>query len=243
MKLGILLCDHVQEQLQGEFGDYPLMFKDLLHQIDSTLEIEIFEVIAGQFPTDINQCDVYMTSGSRWGVTDGLEWVDKLSDFICELYVAKKGFVGICFGHQLLAQALGGEVKKSDKGWGIGIAFSELVAQKDWMEPHQTTLDLVVSHQDQISRLPQDSQVLLSNSFCPYAMVQVGEHFLGIQGHPEFSRGYSLALMNSRKDRIPSDIITHGTETLEQQTDDLVATRWILNFLEQTITTTKTTGK
>jgi len=235
MKLGILLCDHVQEQLQGEFGDYPQMFRELLHQVDRTLEIEIFEVIAGQFPTDIDQCDAYITSGSRWGVTDGLPWVEKLSEFIRQLYLAKKGFVGICFGHQLIAQALGGEVTKSDKGWGIGIAFSDIIKQKSWMEPLQPTLDLVVSHQDQISRLPQDSQVLLSNSFCPYAMVQVGEHFLGIQGHPEFSRSYSLALMNSRKDRIPADVIDNGAATLKQQTDDLIATRWILKFLEQTI--------
>ncbi|NRA71006.1 MAG: GMP synthase [Gammaproteobacteria bacterium] len=235
MKLGILLCDHVQEQLQGEFGDYPQMFSELLLQVDSTLQIEVFDVISGKLPTDINQCDVYMTSGSRWGVTDGLAWVDQLSDFLRKLYRAKKGFVGICFGHQLLAQALGGAVTKSDKGWGIGIAFSEVSTQKNWMRPYQATLDLVVSHQDQISQLPPDSQVLVSNAFCPYAMVQVGDHFLGIQGHPEFSRDYSLALMNSRKDRIPSAVITDGAATLVQPTDAILATQWILNFLAQTI--------
>ena len=240
MKLGLLLCDHVREELQGEFGDYPKMFKDLLHQVDNSLEIEVFDVIAGELPSHVDQCDVYITSGSRYGVRDGLAWVDKLSDFIRQLYDAKKGFVGICFGHQLIAQALGGEVNKSDKGWGIGIAFSHLSVQKDWMTPHQSTLDLVVSHQDQISRLPQNSEILLSNAFCPYAMVQVGEHFLGIQGHPEFSRGYSLALMNSRKDRIPADVIASGAATLEQQTDALVSTQWILNFLRKTISTNKT---
>ena len=237
MKLGILVCDHVQDQLQGEFGDYPQMFKDTLLKVDESLDIDIFEVVRGQFPTDIDQCDAYLTTGSRWGVNDGLPWVEKLSDFIRQLYHAKKGFVGICFGHQLLAQALGGEVNESDKGWGVGIAFSDVCQQQVWMEPYQSKLNLLVSHKDQIVKLPTAAKVLLANEFCPYSMIQIADHFLGIQGHPEFSHSYSHALMDSRKDRIPSDVIEKGVLSLAHQTDAVITTQWLLNFLKQTMLT------
>ncbi|WDD96950.1 glutamine amidotransferase-related protein [Thalassomonas actiniarum] len=235
MKLGILLCDHVQEKLQVDFGGYPDMFSKILLAVDDQLDIVYYSAVDGELPSDINACDCYMTSGSKFGVNDELPWLNELEDFIRRLYREKKGFVGICFGHQLLARALGGKVQRSDKGWGIGVAAGEIVKQKSWMEPKQANLSLVVSHQDQISELPADTEVLLSNEFCPYSMIQLDDHFLGLQGHPEFSRIYSYALMNSRRDRIPGPRISAGVVSLEEPVDDLLTVRWLLNFLQQTI--------
>jgi GMP synthase (glutamine-hydrolysing) len=234
MRLGILICDQVQSILQTEFGDYPAMFSALLKQVDDTLELRFYSAIGRELPTDINDCDAYMTTGSRWGANDDKLWIRELEDFIRLLYNAEKRFVGICFGHQLIAKSLGGRVDKSDKGWGIGVAFSQVVAAQDWMLPMQTKLDLVVSHQDQITELPPQAQVLASNDFCPYSMIQVGSHFLGIQGHPEFSRQYSQALMNTRKDRISAPVICAGSQSLKHEVDDLLAMKWIINFLKQT---------
>jgi GMP synthase (glutamine-hydrolysing) len=232
MRVGILVCDQVQSILQDEFGDYPAMFSALLHQVDDTLEIRYFSAINRELPADINDCDAYMTTGSRWGVNDDKLWIRELEDFIRLLYEADKGFIGICFGHQLIAKALGGRVDKSDKGWGIGVAFSEVIAAQDWMLPMQSKLDLVVSHQDQITELPPHSKILASNDFCPYSMIQVGS-LLGLQGHPEFSRQYSLALMNTRKDRISAPVICAGSKTLKHEVDDLLAMKWLISFLKQ----------
>lgn len=235
MRLGILICDRVQEKLQTEFGDYPEMFLDIITSIDPQIEVEFFSAIDRELPVDINACDVYMTSGSRWGINDDSIWIHELEDFIRQLYEGGKGFVGICFGHQLMAKLLGGRVSKSNKGWGIGIAFSEVVKPKSWMISPQVKLDLVVSHQDQIVELPPQTQILLSNDFCPFSMIQINNHFLGIQGHPEFSRAYSLALMNSRKHLIPAPVIEIGANSLSHEVDDVLAMRWLLNFLQQTI--------
>ena len=233
MKIGILQCDDVLEQLQPEFGNYPQMFQQLLDQVADDLSYQTYDVRIGQYPEDINECDGYITTGSRYGVNDGLAWVDRLEEFVRELYKAGKPFVGICFGHQLLAKALGGEVEKSPKGWGAGVSFNEVKEQKSWMQPEQTALDLVVSHQDQICALPEGAEILAASQFCPQYMIQVGQHMLGVQGHPEFSRAYSAALTDTRRDRIPPNRVREAFNSLKAEVDDLTATRWIVNFIRQ----------
>jgi len=235
MKLGILQCDHVQAGLQPDFGDYPAMFEHALNTAGIPLDIHFYAVIDGEFPDDVHACDVYMSSGSKWGVNDDQPWIRQLELFIQDLYSAGKGFVGICFGHQLIARALGGEVQKAENGWGVGIAHTSLVNNRQWMQPQKTDLALVVSHQDQITRLPDNTNVLMSSDFCPYSMIQVGEHFLGLQGHPEFSASYSSALMDVRRDRIPAETITAGMDSLSYPADDQLAIQWILQFLRQTM--------
>jgi len=233
MKLGILICDQVQEKLQPRFGDYPMMFNDLFQRTNETVDVCYYSAINHELPTDIDECDAYITSGSRWGVNDDKLWIRELEEFIRKLYLAEKKFVGICFGHQLIAKSLGGQVEKSTKGWGIGIAFSEIIEKQSWMKSKGNTLALVVSHQDQITKLPPHSQVLLSNEFCPYSMIKVGANFLGLQGHPEFSRQYSKALMNSRRDRIGAAAIDNAISTLVNEADDVLATQWIIAFIKQ----------
>jgi len=233
MILGIVLCDQVQPKLQDDFGDYPQMFSDILTQVDPQIELRFFSAIERQLPSDIEQCDAYMTSGSKWGVNDDEPWIRELEAFVCKLYQANKPFVGICFGHQLIAKALGGRVEKSVKGWGIGIAVSPVVTKMPWMQPPQDCVNLIVSHQDQIIELPPATTVLMSSDFCSFSMIQVGQCFIGVQGHPEFSRQYSLALMNSRRDRIPASVITAGEESLNQEVNDLSVMKWLLDFLKQ----------
>jgi len=235
MKLGILVCDHVHNTLQTEFADYPQMFENCLLEVDPKLEIKNFLVIDGDLPAQIDVCDSYMITGSKWGVNDTQPWIEQLEIFIQELYTAGKGLVGICFGHQLIARALGGMVQRSDKGWGIGVQSNQLLQKSDWMTPFQPTLDLVVSHQDQIVELPPESRVLACNDFCRYSMIQVGNNFLGIQGHPEFSRAYSHALIKRRKDIIPPARVIEGIDSLKNQPHSFIGMKWLLNFLRQQI--------
>lgn len=230
MKIGILQCDDVLDSLQPEFGNYPQMFRELMLRVDPGLEFAVYDARTGGLPDDIDDCDAYITTGSRHGVLDGLEWVDDLETFIRRLDTAKKKFVGICFGHQLMAQALGGEVERSPKGWGVGVSFNQVVGPRPWMEPFQGGLDLVVSHQDQVSRLPDGVEVLASSAFCPYYMLQRGDHLLSIQGHPEFSRDYSRALTLTREDRIPPNRVREALHSLTAGVDDELTIRWILNF-------------
>jgi GMP synthase-like glutamine amidotransferase len=228
----------VQPQLQHEFGDYQDMFINTIIKANSgikNLKLSFYDVQKGQYPIDINECDVYMSTGSQYSVYDNEEWIILLIKFIQSLYIAKKPFVGICFGHQLIAQALEGLVENSDKGWGVGVTNSKVIKKYPWMKHDLNSVNLVVSHQDQIIKLPKNAAVLMGNQFCPYYMIQIDEHFLGIQGHPEFSRDYSKALMLSRKDRIPKSTLDKGIKSLNETPDDLVVMQWILWFLKRAI--------
>lgn len=233
MKIGILQCDDVLVQLQPEFGNYPQMFQQLMDQVRDDLSYATYDVRLGEYPASLDECDGYITTGSRHGVNDGLAWLDELESFVRQLYKAGKPFVGICFGHQLLAKALGGRVERSARGWGVGVSFNEVNQVMDWMQPAQSGLDLVVSHQDQVTVLPDNAQVLASSQFCPFYLIQVDQHMLGVQGHPEFSRPYSAALTDNRRDRIPASRVREAFVSLQGDVDALLATRWILNFIDR----------
>ena len=234
MKLGILLCDHVDAALQEEFGDYSDMFTQLIAQCDNSVAIQYFSVVDGEFPHDIAVCDAYITTGSKVSVNDSLPWVNALERLIWQMFLVDKPLVGICFGHQLIAKTLGGKVARSSHGWGIGVAKTTVLTDKQWMLPKQTQVKLVVSHQEQISQLPPETEVLMANDFCPYAMIQIGEHFIGLQGHPEFSRAFCYALMHTRKDVITEENFQQGLNSLTLAVDDKLTMGWLINFLKQT---------
>jgi len=237
MKLGILQCDDVRSSLQPVYGNYASMFEALFQQVDEAIDLHFYLVIDGQLPQHIDECDAYICSGSKWGVNDDDLWISQLENFIRALYVEGKGLVGICFGHQLIAKALDGEVETNPLGWGVGIAHANVLAEQSWMQPKQDNIALVVCHQDQVCKLPFSAQVLMSNDFCPYSMFQVDTHFLGLQGHPEFTAQYSAVLMEQRRDIIPADTINSAMNSLNYKADDKLITQWMLAFLRQTMAT------
>ncbi len=234
MKLGILLCDHVQTALQEEFGDYTDMFGNAIAKSDNSINVQYFSVVEGEFPENIDVCDAYMTTGSKASVNDELPWIHTLERFVWQLFLAKKPFVGICFGHQMIAKSLGGKVTVSPKGWGIGVTSVIVYNQKPWMTGKISNVQLVVSHKEQISQLPPETEVLMGNSFCPNSMIQVGQHFLGLQAHPEFSQAYCYALMKSRKGVIETSQFKRGINSLTLPVDDRLLMCWLIKFLRQT---------
>ncbi|WP_373184942.1 hypothetical protein [Halopseudomonas sp.] len=235
MKIGLLQCDDVAQDLQPVHGNYPQMFEDLLRAQVPDLQMVTYRCMDGEYPSQADECEAYLTTGSKFGVNDGLAWVDVLEGFVRQLWEQRIPLVGVCFGHQLMARALGGEVGKSEKGWGVGVSFNQVVSRKSWMEPWQDKLDLVVSHQDQVIRLPVDvnADVLVSSIFCPYYVVQYESHFLSVQGHPEFCKSYSRDLMEMRKGTIPDARLREGHVSLNAEVDADLMMRWILNFINQ----------
>lgn len=233
MKVAILQCDSVMEKLEPEFGSYSDMIRHMFDDIDESLEFEVFDCQQTCYPDDINDYEFYITTGSKASAFEEQDWIRQLIEFIQLLDAEKKKLIGICFGHQVIALALGGDVTRSDKGWGIGLASNRMVARPDWMTHSPSTLNIFVSHQDQVTLLPAGARVIAESDFCPFFMLQWNEHFLSIQGHPEWNREYCKALLKERRKNIETDRFAAAMLSLQSQADNRLFSQWILNFVRQ----------
>ncbi len=229
MKIGLLGCDDVPERLRHIAGGYRDMFAALLQPRIPNADFEWFDAYKGELPS-LDACDAYVCTGSRYSVYEDRDWIKALQRCVRQLHEARKPFVGICFGHQVLAQALGGEVTRADQGWGIGIHEMRIEKSEPWMQPCQQNLKLEYMHADQVQALPTGSVVLASASHCPVAMFRVGT-MLGIEGHPEFPAAYVEGLLRERRERIGAARVDAAIASLTQSADDGIAARWIANFL------------
>ena len=233
LRIGLIQCDHVADDLVEAHGDYEDMFSDLLHAQDQTIEVAIYDLTTDNFPVDLHACDGYIITGSQFSAYDDIPWIHKAKSLIVELYQAKIPTIGICFGHQLIAESLGGKVQKAeDKGWGVGVHQWNIKNSQEWMGEAPETFSMRVSHQDQVVEMPKDSQLIAGSEFCPIAGFQTGEHFLTMQGHPEFSKEYSAALINKCIDRIGEDVSKTGLNTLKKPVDADDVGGWMVTFIK-----------
>jgi GMP synthase-like glutamine amidotransferase len=234
MRVGLLECDHVAPRFRHIAGDYRDMFGALLAPAAPDVTLVPFDVCNGQFPLSVDDCEAYLCTGSRSSAYDRTDWIVRLLDFVRELHAARAPFVGICFGHQVLAQALDGRVERAGGGWGVGVHGMDVVRAEPWMQPPRQDCRLQYMHQDQVVRLPPGGERLGQTDHCPVAMFGVGETMLGIQGHPEFPIAYGDALISERVERIGADRAVHGRTSLAQPVDDGLAARWIARFVAPT---------
>lgn len=236
MILGILLCDDVRESLQADHGNYPEMFTQLFEQVDTRLQLRFYRVIDGQYPESLDECDGYLIGGSRFSVYDNTRWIVTLTAFVQRLSQQHIPMVGICFGHQMLAWALGGDVTRSDNGWGIGVHQATFNAhealQHSWLPEALDKYALVVSHQDQVITLPPHATLLAGSPFCPNAMILVGDYCLGIQGHPEFTTHYSQDLITLRHALYPEKTANNALNSLLAHTHHLDIAQVIISFVK-----------
>lgn len=230
MQLGILQCDSVRSEWLPEFGDYPDMFQRLLNTVDAALTFRVYDLTRGEFPETLDTCDAWLFTGSKWSVNDNEAWIRRAEALAAELHRERRPTIGICFGHQLIARALGGRVERAP-AWGVGVHTAQVLEQRAWMVPAAHELALVVSHQDQVVEPPASATHLASHPFCPYDMYQIDGHILTFQGHPEFPKDYSRATMERRRENIGEQTYRRGVESLALATDEAVAAAWIVRFL------------
>lgn len=225
MKLAILETGRPPGSLADQFGDYPQMISGLL---GSGFEIERFDVVAGDLPRDPLGHAAFVITGSPAGVYDPLPWIKSLQQFIRS--VNKRKMVGICFGHQVMAEALGGHVEKSDKGWGAGLHRYEVVNREPWMDG-LGDIAAPASHQDQVVVQPPSTRVTARSSFTPYAALAWDDRpAISFQFHPEFSPAFAKALIEKRYDIVPNP--DAAIASLDAPNDNDRVGGWIRRFLE-----------
>ncbi len=240
MKLGVLEAGPIAKALQPEYGRYGLMFRDLVGPFLTDCSFVSFAVHDDEFPNSPTDADGWIISGSKYGAYDGYPWIARLEDFLRDAYSAKVPIAGICFGHQILAQALGGQVIKSPKGWGLGAHEYDVTAEPTWMSGLGDTFSAHAIHQDQVVSLPQGTHILARSEFCEYAALVYGDpekpNALTVQPHPEMDEKFVRELIELRRGSAfpeqPSDEALGGLGTPVNNAD---WGRWIATFFARSI--------
>ncbi len=229
MKIGILETGAPPAHLIPRFGTYGRMFHALL---GPDHDYRAFDVQTGDWPGAPESSDAYIVTGSSAGVYETDPWIAELMEFLRAARGRTK-LVGVCFGHQAMAQAFGGQVIKSPKGWGVGLHTYDVRHFAPWIDGARD-ISVAASHQDQVVEPPPGSRVIAASAFTPFGMLDYpGEGMVSIQLHPEFASEYAEALIESRR----------GSRYTDPQADAAIATlhtrpndrrrvgEWISRFL------------
>ena len=223
MKIGILMCGHAIPEVAEQFGDFDAMFAHLLGGYG--FEFQAWNIEEMDFPESTDLCDGWLLTGSKHGAYENLTFIPPLEDFIRSANSKKTPMVGICFGHQIIAKALGGTVEKFEGGWAIG--------RQEYSFDTLGLLHLNAWHQDQVTSLPPDAKPVAHNDFCANAALVYGNHILTIQPHPELTNPIIAEYVRIRREEptYPEDLMTRAMAKTEKPTDEAIAAGEIARFL------------
>lgn len=209
MRLTIIQTGEVRPELQPRFGVYPPMFARMFAAAGRAFDYETVPVHAGAGFPDPAAVEGIVITGSAAGVYDNhLPWMEPLRAFIRAAYAAKTPMLGVCFGHQIMADALGGKVRKSEKGWGLGRHVYGVTHRPAGLGGDLPEFAIACSHQDQVIVPPAEAEVFMASDFTPSAgLAYRNGAAISLQPHPEFEDDYTVALAEMRRGKAPDDVI------------------------------------
>jgi GMP synthase-like glutamine amidotransferase len=208
MKLTIIQTGDVPLSLRSQFGPYRKMFETMFDGTGQGFSYEMVAVSDGEPFPDPATLEGIVITGSAAGVYDDLPWMNPLRAFIRDAYGKRTPMLGVCFGHQIMGDALGGDVRKSEKGWGLGRHTYGVTTRPDFMRNAPIELSVACSHQDQVIVPPAEAEVILSSDFTPNAgLAYRNGRALSFQPHPEFADDYTIALAELRRGKAPEEVV------------------------------------
>ncbi|MGB4100805.1 MAG: type 1 glutamine amidotransferase [Alphaproteobacteria bacterium] len=214
--VGIIETGQPHEHLAAQYGYFPDMFRNYFSKFPG-MTFSTYQVFNGVPVPDPDSCDAWIITGSPHAVYESHAWLPPMMSMIRTALDRDSRMLGICFGHQLMAHACGGLVKKSERGWGIGVHEYAVTQAGQNVIALGEKLNLLASHQDQVEVMPERGTLLAQSAFCPHAAIAYGKSGLSFQGHPEFTDIFARESISFRRREgmIPEQIADAGLMTLD----------------------------
>jgi GMP synthase-like glutamine amidotransferase len=233
LRIAVLLTNDDTSVFAAHFPNDGQKVVQLLQPLRPDWTYDVVPVKDGELPSGPQAFDGYVITGSPASVNDdSLPWVAQLLDFIRAVDAARQPMVGLCFGHQAVARALGGQVARNAAGWGLGTAPTNWHLQRPWMTPPLTTTTLMAAHNEQVTRLPEGAECLGGSDFCPIGSMQIGQHIWTTQFHPEMPLVFMQALLGYLDDKLDADTIARAYTSLTNAADAPLFGQWMVQFFE-----------
>jgi len=235
MKINLLLCDTFPGLLPPEIPSYVSMFVDLFHSVSHAIDFEVYEAMTGVLPKEIQPDEIYLITGCNRSVYEDEAWIKALLQWIRDAASVHAHIVGICFGHQAIAQALGGKVEKYAGGWGVGIRESNIEDEDLGKFFTDSRMHLLYNHHDQVMKLPIGAQRLATSGFCRNEAFRISDSILAFQGHPEYTCDYELHLLRNHSADEDPEVKQRATTSIQQyrHEGEAVAEYILYNYLKK----------
>lgn len=233
MHIGILVTNTDRSDFAKARASDGEKFTTLLHPLRTDWQFTPVQVVDGEFPKSVSDFDGYVIGGSPASVNEAEPWIETLFDFIREINRKAIPTVGVCFGHQAIAKALGGHVGKNPGGWGWGLAATHFQTHEKWMMPDKKIINLFAAHNEQVTDLPESAEILGGSDFCPVGSFSVGDHIMTTQYHPEMDLKFFAELTHDLKTYIGRDIAEAALRSTTTAADTASFAHWMVQFLEQ----------
>lgn len=239
-RIGILMTGYTIPSLEAAHGTHEAMYHRTFRDVAPNFSFKVYSIQDDEFPESPADCDAWIITGSPHGVYDDLPWIAPLIEFVQRVAAANVPLAGICFGHQLIAQALGGRAVKHSGGWNLGVIDYQVTeagrAAGLPMPAAGSNLQLYASHQDQVTAVPPDATVLAQASDCAIAALAYGDvsrpRIVTIQPHPEFTGGFVADLVRLRRGQsMPEDKADSALATIDRPVDNSEVAAWMAQTL------------
>lgn len=210
-----------------------------LHPLRPQWRFDTWPVSQGQWPEELLSYDGVVITGSPASVNDDSAWIRRLERTVRDLHARQRPMLGICFGHQVIASALGGRVGRLPSGLRVGTVSSQMHRHAPWMQPPQPVVTLYAAQEEQVLDPPPGAVVLGGDAACPVTFYAIGRHVFATQCHPEFYPAFMHDVLEVLADHLTPAALSRGREQLQGPVDTDLMRGWIVRFFEQAFDTAR----